>query len=68
MKELLIDMVKKFCKDNNEPTTKDLQEMDGKIFMVNIMYHCIGGKYLFDAHEGINKIRPATLSDNSTYQ
>ncbi|KEH44161.1 hypothetical protein MTR_1g109240 [Medicago truncatula] len=45
-----------FCKDNNEPTPKGLQEMDGKIFMVNIMYHCIGGKYLFDAHEGLHHL------------
>jgi hypothetical protein len=36
--------------------------MDDKIFMVNIIYQCIRGKYLLDAHEGINKTRPATLT------
>jgi len=46
MKELLIDMVKKFCKDSNEPTPKGLQEMDGITLIAQVREYLESKRYL----------------------
>jgi len=46
MKELLINMVKKFCKDINGPTPKGLQEMDGITLIAQVREYLESKRYL----------------------
>ncbi|MCH79679.1 NBS-containing resistance-like protein [Trifolium medium] len=46
MTELLTDMIKKFCKDSNEPIPQDLQEMDGQTLITQVRQYLESKRYL----------------------
>ncbi|CAJ2638722.1 unnamed protein product [Trifolium pratense] len=46
MRELLRYMIKKFCKDNNEPIPKGLQKMDDVNFITQVKQYLESKKYL----------------------
>ncbi|MCH91080.1 NBS-containing resistance-like protein, partial [Trifolium medium] len=66
---LLIDMVKKFCKDCNEPIPKDLQMMDDRTLITQVRQYLESKRYLvfFDDvwQEKISdEIKDALISNN----
>ncbi|XP_058722157.1 disease resistance protein RPM1-like [Vicia villosa] len=46
IRELLIDMVKKFCKDNNEPIPKGLLKMDDETLITHVRQYLESKRYL----------------------
>ncbi|XP_004499777.1 disease resistance protein RPM1 [Cicer arietinum] len=46
MKELLIDMIKKFCKDSNEHIPKGLQKMDDETLITHVRKYLATKRYL----------------------
>ncbi|GAU16455.1 hypothetical protein TSUD_118040 [Trifolium subterraneum] len=46
MRELLIQMIKEFCKDSNEPITKGLQKMDHQKLITHVRQYLRSKRYL----------------------
>ncbi|KAK2439956.1 disease resistance protein RPM1 [Trifolium repens] len=69
VRELLIDMVKKFCKDCNEPIPKGLQTMDDKTLITQVRQYLESKRYLvfFDdvwKENFSDEIQHALISNN----
>ncbi|CAI8595943.1 unnamed protein product [Vicia faba] len=69
VRDLLIDMVEKFCKDSNESIPKGLQKMDGKTLITHVRQYLESKRYLvfFDdvwKEKFSDEIQHALISNN----